>query len=69
MAFDLFAFNVVNGDKIYFDGPSEHNPYQVSDLLPRQLDVLEGVKVFIPGKPKNYLDNLYGKDKWRKPLH
>ena len=69
MAFDLFAFNIVGGSKVYFDGPSERNPYNLSDILPGRVEVVEGVEVLIPGHPVNYLDNLYGRDKWRKPWH
>ena len=69
VAFDLFAFNVVDGKEVIFDGPLENGPYNVSHILPAKLDIIEGIPVYLPQEPDKYMDQLYGKGNWIKPLH
>ena len=69
VAFDLFAFNIVDNSKVVFWSPIKQGPYNLTKILPRRLDVLEGIDVFIPRSPNHYLDNMYGKGKWIQPWY
>ena len=68
VAFDLFAFNIVE-DKVVFFSTIKQPPYNRSKILPPRTEHLEGVKVFVPNTPKHYLDNLYGEGRWQKPWY
>ena len=52
MGFDIRAFNKVNG-KIYMFGDA-YKTYKICQLLPKQLTVLKGVKVFIPIEVRHF---------------
>ena len=68
IAFDVLGFRLEHG-KVEVLSPESIPPYDVNLLLPRRLDRMEGYPVFIPNKPKEYLDQRYGEGIWEKPLN
>ena len=64
IGFDIFQSKVRDGRLHYFG----LNVAPVGDVYPANVTVLDGAEVLIPRRPVEYLNQLYGKGKWEKPL-
>lgn len=73
IAFDIFAWKSHQGKMFFHSGKKAtidtRSFYDFSLFFPKRQVMLEGFDVFVPNKPKRYLDYYYGKGKWEKPIN